>query len=200
MPKVVDPEERREHIARVSAQTIAEIGLEQTTMREIAQRAGVSKGVVEHYFTNKEEVIDSALAWMNARYIRRETRHLARHQGLAALRARLYCALPLTPESVHEWKIRLRFWSLATVSETARDAQRRRLNLTRNRFVTDLEQARQMREIPQRINCADIADTLMHFVAGLACNALLDPDHYHKIYLRSAVDKAVAQLAKGVTP
>ena len=92
MPKIVDHDERREFIARVCAEVIAEHGLEQATLREIAARSGVSKGIVEHYFANKDDVIAAALEWVNQRYLRREQRNTAGKHGLDALAARLRCA------------------------------------------------------------------------------------------------------------
>ncbi|HAN67382.1 MAG TPA: TetR family transcriptional regulator, partial [Halieaceae bacterium] len=74
MPKQVDHEQRRAMIASAAARCIAENGLQGTTMRAIALSSGVSKGIVEHYFTDKDAVIAAALEQMNLRYVRREQR------------------------------------------------------------------------------------------------------------------------------
>ena len=71
MPKIVDHDQRREFIARVSAEIIAEQGLDQATIREIAQRTGFSKGVIEHYFDDKDHIIDMAIDWINERFVQR---------------------------------------------------------------------------------------------------------------------------------
>jgi len=200
MPRIVDHEQRRAAIARVAALTIAEIGLERATMREIAARSGVSKGIVEHYFANRDEVIETALEWANARYVARETRRTRGLQGLESLRARLLCVLPLTAESRQEWKIRLCFWSVAAVDPQARRAQRARLDLTRERFVADLETARVLGQTPAGTDAAAAANELIHLVAGLACDALLDPAYYSRAYLLAMIDKTLNRLNGRTAP
>ena len=200
MPRIVDHEERRATIARSAALAIAELGLEQATMREIAARSGVSKGIVEHYFANREEVIESALEWANARYVAREARRTRGLQGLEALRARLLCVLPLTAESRQEWKIRLCFWSVAAVQPQARRAQRARLDRTRERFVADLDAARAAGQTPTGSDAAAAANELIHLVAGLACDALLDPAYYSRAYLLAMIDKTLNRLAGRAAP
>ena len=59
MPRIVDHAERRAAIARSAALAIAELGLEQATMREIAARSGVSKGIVAHYFAREQAALDA---------------------------------------------------------------------------------------------------------------------------------------------
>ena len=200
MPRIVDHEQRRAAIARVAALTIAEIGLERATMREIAARSGVSKGIVEHYFANRDEVIETALEWANARYVARETRRTRGLQGLESLRARLLCVLPLTAESRQEWKIRLCFWRVAAVDPQARRAQLARLDLTRERFVADLETARVLGQTPAGTDAAAAANELIHLVAGLACDALLDPAYYSRAYLLAMIDKTLNRLNGRTAP
>lgn len=200
MPRIVDHEQRRAEIARSAALAIAELGLERATMREIAARSGVSKGIVEHYFANREEVIESALAWANARYVAREARRTRGLQGLEALRARLLCVLPLSAESRQEWKIRLCFWSVAAVDPQARKAQRARLDRTRERFVADIEEARALGQAPAGTDAAAAANELIHLVAGLACDALLDPAYYSRGYLVTTIDKTLNRLTGRTAP
>ena len=194
VPRIVDHAERRASIARSAALAIAELGLEQATMREIAARSGVSKGIVEHYFANRDEVIETALEWANARYVARETRHTRGLQGMDALRERLRCVLPLDAESRQDWKIRLCVWSVAAVNAGARKAQRARLDRTRERFVTDLQAARALGQAPAGIDPVATANELMHLVAGLACDALLDPRYYDRPYLLGLIDTTINRL------
>lgn len=194
MPKIVDHDERREFIARVSAEIIAEQGLEQATIREIAARTGFSKGIIEHYFDDKDHLIGMALAWVNRRYERREQRATGAKSGLAALRARLCCVLPLTRAAAQDWKIRLRFWSLAAVAPELQEAQSQRLLATRRRFESDIEQARANGEVHADIDVLASANRLAHFVAGMSCHALIAPAVYNRRYLGAAVDEVIEDL------
>ena len=196
MPKIVNHYERREYIARVSAEIIAEFGLEQATIREIAQRTGFSKGVIEHYFDDKDHIIDMALAWVNERYLQREARLTEGKRGLAALEARLHNALPQTKEAMQEWKIRLRFWSLAAVQNDLHSLQGKRLALTRERYALDIEEAQAMGELNSEIDKMHAADMLIHFVSGISCNTLIVPAYYNKRYLRQIIEDLMNDLRR----
>lgn len=191
MPKIVNHEERREFIARVSADIIADQGLEQATIREIALRTGFSKGVIEHYFDDKDHIIDMALNWVNERFMIRERKLTEGKHGLAALHARLTGALPLTKESVQEWKIRLRFWSIAAVQNDLHSLQSRRLTLTRQRYQQDLDEAKSLDELHPDIDTTHAADMLIHFVSGVSCNAIIAPTSYGKKYLKEVIDTVI---------
>lgn len=196
MPKQVDHQQRRAMIAAAAAAVIAEQGLQGTTMRVIAQQAGVSKGIVEHYFANKDEVIEAALEQMNLRYLAREQELTAGLTGLAALRARLYCVLPLDSESRKAWKIRLCFWSLASIHPEARHEQQARLALTRERYLQDLRAAEQEGDVPAVTQLDQAATDLGLLMAGAACAALLDPEYYSRDYLASLIDRTLDHLTR----
>lgn len=194
MPKIVDHDQRREFIARVCSEIIAEQGLEQATIREIAARTGFSKGIIEHYFDDKDHVIDMALAWVNARYERRERRATAGLHGLDALRARLCCVMPLTRSATQDWKIRLRFWSLAAIDADLQGAQSERLKATRERFEHDIGEALALGEVHANIDIVTTANLLTHFISGVCCHALIAPAFYNKRYLKAVAEEVVADL------
>jgi TetR/AcrR family transcriptional regulator, transcriptional repressor of bet genes len=61
MPKIVDHEQRRDQIALVACQVVAEYGFDQATIVRIARRAGYTTGMVAHYFDTKQDIIIAAL-------------------------------------------------------------------------------------------------------------------------------------------
>jgi AcrR family transcriptional regulator len=196
MPKKVDHEQRRSMIASAAAHCIAEQGLQGATMRAIALRSGVSKGIVEHYFADKDAVIAAALDQMNVRYIRREQRLTAGLTGLKALRARLNAILPLNTESREEWKIRLCFWSVAAIEPSHRREQQKRLALTRKRYQGDLEAAVKTGEIRTEADLTRLAGDLTVFMAGACCGALLDSRYYSARHLRELIERTLHTLTR----
>src|SRR5256885_17226117 len=60
---------RRRHILRVVATVVAEEGFTGATMRKIAERAGVSTGMLTYYYKNKREILQDMLADIYARLI-----------------------------------------------------------------------------------------------------------------------------------
>ncbi len=61
MPKVVDHDERRRHIATAVSDIAATRGLTDVSFREVAARAGVSVSLVQHYFGNKANLLRTTL-------------------------------------------------------------------------------------------------------------------------------------------
>ena len=57
MPKIVDRDQQRREIAAQAAKWIAKRGLETLSLRSVAASHGCSKGMVQHYFLDKEELL-----------------------------------------------------------------------------------------------------------------------------------------------
>ncbi len=51
---------RRNELVDATLASIAELGMERTTVREIAIRAGVTPGLIRHYFSGKDELVQAA--------------------------------------------------------------------------------------------------------------------------------------------
>jgi AcrR family transcriptional regulator len=62
MPKKVDHESRRRLIADALMRVAADQGLEAVSLRHVAAEAGVSAGLVQHYFRTKDEMMAFALS------------------------------------------------------------------------------------------------------------------------------------------
>ncbi|MFD5213582.1 TetR/AcrR family transcriptional regulator [Microbacterium sp. NPDC058345] len=68
MPKRVDAAERRAHIADALFRVIARDGLGAVSLRHVATEAGVTAGMVQHYFSSKHEMMTFAMQAASARY------------------------------------------------------------------------------------------------------------------------------------
>ncbi|MDJ0756894.1 MAG: helix-turn-helix domain-containing protein [Ardenticatenaceae bacterium] len=53
---------RREHILTAAIDVIAERGFQKTTVKQIAQRAGVADGTIYNYFKNKDDILLAIIA------------------------------------------------------------------------------------------------------------------------------------------
>src|SRR3954452_6523095 len=86
---------RREQICRAAATVIAREGFAGTTLRKVADEAGVSTGMLNHYFTNRQDLLTQTLVFVSER-----TQTLSREAmeglppGWDRLRALLDAALP----------------------------------------------------------------------------------------------------------
>ncbi|KGE21042.1 TetR/AcrR family transcriptional regulator [Paenibacillus wynnii] len=61
MPKIVDPTEKKTHIAKATWRVILEQGVKGATVRNIAKEAGLSLGALRHYFSTQDELLAYAM-------------------------------------------------------------------------------------------------------------------------------------------
>ncbi|MBC9715173.1 TetR/AcrR family transcriptional regulator [Streptomyces sp. TRM66268-LWL] len=76
MPRVADHEERRRQIADAVCALISESGLDAVTVARTAATAGMSVGLVQHYFRTKDEMLLHAFKEVSARIRARADGHI----------------------------------------------------------------------------------------------------------------------------
>jgi TetR/AcrR family transcriptional regulator, transcriptional repressor of bet genes len=67
LPKLGMGPIRREQICRATAVVIAREGFAGSTMRMVAEEAGVSTGMLNHYFANRKDLLTQALVYVSER-------------------------------------------------------------------------------------------------------------------------------------
>ena len=67
MPKLGMGPIRREQICRAAAAVIAREGFAGSTMRMVAEEAGVSTGMLNHYFASRQDLLTQALVYVSER-------------------------------------------------------------------------------------------------------------------------------------
>ena len=67
MPKLGMGPIRREQICRAAATVISREGFAGSTMRMVAEEAGVSTGMLNHYFANRQDLLTQALVFVSER-------------------------------------------------------------------------------------------------------------------------------------
>jgi AcrR family transcriptional regulator len=122
MPKIVDHAQRRDEIAHVACQVVANYGFEQATVARIARAAGYTTGMVAHYYETKQEIILAALRLMLLRIEQRLTRERA--TGETDLLEVLSEALAIDAQRFTECAFWMAFWG-----QVSADKQLKRLNV-----------------------------------------------------------------------
>jgi AcrR family transcriptional regulator len=123
MPKKVDHQARRTLIADALMRVAAEQGLEAVSLRHVATAAGVSAGMVQHYFRSKDEMMAFALAVVRERNQLRVTEAIGRLGADPAprllLRTMIAALLPLDEESRADGRVALAFLAYTAVRPAA---------------------------------------------------------------------------------
>ena len=191
MPRLVDHDERRREIALATWRAIDELGVEGTTMRAIADRAGCTIGRLNHYFACREEMLVAALRHAHTQTASRMLRAIDGRSGRDALRAVLLEALPLDDLRRTEWKVWLTFWAQAITTESLRSEHQQRYHEWRQLVAGLVAQAAPSLRKPQ---VERLTDLLVATVDGLGVQTLMSPDAHAERRATQAITAAIDTL------
>ncbi|MFG1945226.1 TetR/AcrR family transcriptional regulator [Nonomuraea sp. NPDC048826] len=183
VPKIVDHDERRREVLSAARRVIVRDGIDAATTRAIAKEAGYSNGVLAHYFTDKDEILLSALRQSHQRIRDRLARKVDGVSGLAALRELLLDNLPLDAERTQETRLEVSFWSRSLASERLAEVQRSEAGELRAAVRDLLGQAKEAGELTTGQNLDDVTEHLLALVDGLSLHLLLYPDRLRRVDL-----------------
>jgi AcrR family transcriptional regulator len=97
---------RREQICRAAAAVIAREGFAGSTMRMVADEAGVSTGMLNHYFENRQDLLTQALVFVSERSQMRMRKAVEEMPaGLGRLEALLDSLLTDDEEGSENWRV-----------------------------------------------------------------------------------------------
>src|SRR3546814_4693131 len=88
--------ERREDLISATLDCIAEFGIQGATVRQIAARAGVTGGLIRHYFASKDQMLQAAYRQLMSG-ITETTTDAAAEGADARIRLRRFIVANVTP-------------------------------------------------------------------------------------------------------
>ena len=183
-------DERRAHIQAAVVEVIARAGIECLTVRAVAEAAGCSKGLVEHYFGNKASLVSAAAEWANRTYLRRVSSATSGHRGLAALEVRLRQLLPYREEILHEWKARLAFWQQSSRDLRVADSSLSAFQEVYDQLLDDVQVASARGEIPALVPIHETAEMVLVMLVGWSTLCINNP----RLREQAPLDRRVRML------
>ncbi|MCK0208138.1 betaine-aldehyde dehydrogenase [Starkeya koreensis] len=116
---------RRRQLIEATIDSLAEIGFNASTLAQIARRAGVSPGLVAHYFGDKDGLLEATLRFLSLRLYRATAQRLGAARGPRA-RVQALIDANLAPEEFDQRtsSVWLAFWGQVLHSERLRRVQR----------------------------------------------------------------------------
>jgi TetR/AcrR family transcriptional repressor of bet genes len=198
MPKQVDHNARRRQIAEALWRIASRGGLEAASLNEVAAEAGVSKGMVQHYFQTRDDILVFASQLLQARVEQRVNRSLAEESSRASpravLRAVLRGLLPTDDDSRTEMLVASAFFVRAlgepALAARYRDGQR----LILDAIGGLIRQAQEAGELIAPLDVAREAEVLLSVVESLG-SALLLGRHTRKT-AQGLIDHQLAHLTR----
>jgi AcrR family transcriptional regulator len=188
MPRYVDHDARRRHIAATAAELVGTRGLEALTFRNVADAAGSSTTVLTHYFADKRDLLLSTFQAVAERSGARFDEAKRRGGGL---RECLEALLPLDAERQTEWRLLTCYWGTAVSDSGLAGEQARHVRSAQGRIESMLrEQYPQAADTEREV----VARRLVTLVQGLGAHGALDPDHWSPVEQRRVLHHELGSL------
>lgn len=170
--------ERPTQLADVIVEIVAERGLEAVSVREVATRAGVSIGTVQHYFPTKDQMLAYAVNRVGEYVIDRMREITAGDSIGEGVRKMLVELLPLDEQRADEGKVWLSFLGRAIFTpDLLRRAQQTGREIEEH-LAASIQRAQELGEAAQDIDPPRAARMLYAALEGLTVRALTDPDRF----------------------
>ncbi|WP_431902097.1 TetR/AcrR family transcriptional regulator [Nonomuraea sp. bgisy101] len=180
MPKIVDPEARREEVVEAVFRVVRRDGLEQASLRNVAEEAGLAIGSVRHYFAGHTELMVFAMQAMNERVVRRLLEHVERLESagdrLPVAESMLAELLPLDERRREEATIWLAFATAARTRPELRPHAEKSYDGLRHLVFRVLDGARRRDRLREDVDLEVEVERLCALIDGLTVHAVLHPD------------------------
>lgn len=180
MPKIVDHDERRDHIVAALYEVLAREGFGQLNMRKIASEAGYSHGAIARYFPNKQAVLKATFYSMIEQWQERFQEATDDLRGLEGLEALCKILWPLGETGRRNANVVVALWNEAITDQEFHDIQRENNSLTRSRIKKFLSDAQDRGEVSSTLDVTAMAWSIMvrsmgwHILAALSADEAAD--------------------------
>ena len=174
VPKLVDHEMRKLDVAEAAARVVAERGIENATIRAIAERAGLSTGALAHYFDGKDELMVHALRWATERMSDRLLERLAGLRTLDELSAAVRAVLPLEEQGAVVWRVQISFWAYGVGRPDLVSLHRREMGGWLARVVEAVGRIQRAGIVRSDLAAEHITAALISMVMGMGVQLLFD--------------------------
>jgi AcrR family transcriptional regulator len=160
-------------ILDAAQECIIEKGLAETTVRDIAARAGISTGTLTYHFATIDEILGEVLRSASARFAETSLSEARkRKRAIDSLHLLIDRCLPTNAEAVGVWKLWLDYWARA-----ARDPKLAAVHSERHSFeraaLTEIIQGGIESGEFRRVDAALVATEILGLLDGLGLQALI---------------------------
>ncbi|MFD5200651.1 TetR/AcrR family transcriptional regulator [Streptomyces sp. NPDC058375] len=202
MPRVADHDARHAQISDAVQRLIVRDGLAAVTVARTAAEAGMSVGLVQHYFTAKDEMLLTTFTRVNERFTARVDAAVNRGEAegrtiAAMLRQALAELVPLDDARRAEFLVRLAFADQAAHSARLAAVQRETLAGVRARVTRAIDNGTECGEVGKGVDTGQQALRIVAFTEGLALHTHIAPDTTPESAVLAALDDHLGRVFTG---
>ncbi|GAB3798944.1 TetR/AcrR family transcriptional regulator [Virgibacillus kimchii] len=198
MPKIVDHNQRKDKIVKATFDVIYNYGFEKTTLREIAKKAGLSLGSVQHFFPKQKDIYTYAMDVVFQRFEQRMQKVEQIDEDV------FYNAVHMAKQIVQvhtdvermENDIWVKFTLMATMNpeyqELKENYRKINLNFAKNIISTLYDNG----YLSRNINIEEKAHSLIIFITGLTFESVIYPQLYNHEVVEQKVREYLTNICK----
>jgi AcrR family transcriptional regulator len=170
--------DRHQEILEAAARVITDRGLGETRISDIAERCGVSPGLILYYFESKDRLLVEALTYANDKYYLAQSRDLRRLATAGERFERLIdLSVPgLLPdfERLEEWALWIEIWVRA-LRDPALAKEAEVLDRRWRQSIADIiKSGRETGEFPEGTDADELGVQLGSLIDGMAIQVLMN--------------------------
>jgi len=202
MPKIVDHAERREEVANAVIAVVARAGVAGVTLKSVAEEAGWSTGVINHYFDSKTDLIVTAARHCLNQWASLD-RRTATRDATEALRALMEAMVPIHERRMAITRAMIAFMGEAIADDTLAEPLRAQQIHWRSLVAEVLRRGIRSGEFAEGMDVEHTADTLAALANGLATRSAFESVDFEvqRGLVHRWIDQLVlAPLAAGPAP
>jgi AcrR family transcriptional regulator len=185
MPRVADKQERREQVVDAAFRVIARDGLGGTSMRAVAQEAGCTIGLINHWFSSRDDLVEATFDRAIQGELERATEIAADPSSYIDAASQF---LPVDQHRRDEARVWIAFYAMVLSGPDHAERRTARCAAVRRVMVGGLCA---FKPLPA---CHDIVDRVFVLVDGIAINALLDPKRWTRARQRAVLREGVEDV------
>lgn len=159
-------------IVEAAYQVLAEQGFEKASTKEIAKQAGISQGLINYYFSSKEDLMFEIFHLESARYIE----EMNKISEIPLNKNFIRHALAVPQNMVHQYpdwhRLRFELFAIGLRSEAGRKEIQQSLEAGKQQVLKTLN----MMPLRENINKKALASIINVTIDGLALEQMADPD------------------------
>jgi AcrR family transcriptional regulator len=187
--------DRHQEILEAAARVITDRGLAETRISDIAERCGVSPGLILYYFESKDRLLGEALTHANDQFYLRLSRELRR---VTSAREQLERLIELSVpgllaeyERLDEWALWVEIWARA-LRDPNLAKEREELDRRWRQSIADIvRRGRSTGEFPEGVDADELGLQIGALIDGLAVQVLLSdaastPQHMKRVCMSGA--------------
>ncbi|NGZ78158.1 TetR/AcrR family transcriptional regulator [Saccharibacillus alkalitolerans] len=196
MPKIVDHAQQKIKVAEAAWRVIRRSGIENASVRNVAQEAGISPGSMRHYFSTQAELFSFSMNLVSERVNQRILKLSFERPVPEVARDLLREMVPLNEESRSEMEVWLAFTSKSMSEPSLRDHADRVYEEMRQAMARILQAMVEYEFASDNLNVEEEAVRMQTYVDGIALHGLLYPDRMPPSRMEKMLDDYLASLCK----